>query len=203
MQSGNKNTRTEINEKEKETHIEFLTGNNYVDMSHLKTFLHFEDFQFYLAKIILSEIWTFLLTNLTEKSKSIVSAQNVFKENKEGTIVVVEQIGSNKESIKVESEKNKEEEKKSQAENDKKMKNNFSDGRKKSLNDRKKESKEKDDENENDVKIEHGDHEEKDGDRARSPQKRTVARTIIDEEKVIVEVRNYFSVNFFCSFVNT
>jgi hypothetical protein len=166
-------------------------------MSHLKTFLHFEDFQFYLAKIILSEIWTFRLTNLTEKSKT----KNV-TQKEIATVVDVEKVGSNKESLKVESGKNKEEEKKSQAENDKKIKTDFFDGRKKSLSDRKKENKDKDNQNENDNKTEHGDHEEKDGDRARSPLKRTVARTIVDEEKVIVEVRNYFLVNFICIFVD-
>lgn len=168
-----------------------------MDMSHLKTFLHFEDFQFYFAKIILSEIWIFRLTNLTEKFKTNNITQNDLNEKENEILVVVEKSGSNKEHVKTESEKSKEEEKKNQAENDKKMKSNFSDGRKKSLSDRKKEYKDKENLNDNDDKTEHGEYEEKDSDRSRSPQKRTVARTIIDEEKVIVEVKNYFSVKLF------
>jgi hypothetical protein len=189
-----RNTDTGKNEeKEKEDYPK----NKKVDMSHLKTFLHFGDFQFYLAKIILSEIWIFRLTNLTEKSKTKNVTQNNLNEKEIATVVNEEKVGSNKENVKVESEKSKEDEKKNQAENDKKTKSNFSDGRKKSLSDRKKDNKDKDNQNENDNKTEHGDHEEKDGDRARSPQKRTVARTIIDEEKVIVEVRNCFLQFFF------
>ena len=155
----NANTNTGKNEeKEKEFH----TKNNNVDMSHLKTFLHFDDFLFYSSKIVLSEIWIFRLTNLTEKSKTKKVTENILNEEEREDVVDTERVGNHKERIYNGSEISKEEERKSQAENDKKTKNNFSDGRKKNVSDKKKENKDKDNLIENDSRNENGDHEEKD-----------------------------------------
>ena len=174
-----------------------------IDLSVTQSILHFDDFQFYLTKIILSEIWIFRLTNLTEKSNIINAAQHVIEEKEKGKekekvrLNIVEKIDSGKDEIVNNgnvSEKNSEDEKKSPLENDKKIKNNIFEVRKKSLGDKKKENKGKDNISEKEFENENGD--EKDCDGNRSPSKRTAVRTkTIDEEKVTAEVNYLYNEN--------
>ena len=168
-----------------------------IDLSITKSILHFDDFQFYLTKIILSEIWIFRLTNLTEKSKIDFITQNIIDEKEKERIRSnnVVKIDSCKDEVLKNgngSEMSNEGEKKNQLENDKKIKNNISEVRKKSLGDKKKENKGKENvieiEKEKECEYENGNDRDCDGNR--SPHKRTAVRTkTIDEEKVTVEVK--------------
>lgn len=148
---------------------------------------------------MLSEIWIFRLTNLTEKSEVINITQNVIgeKEKEKVRSNFVERIGSSKDGVVKNgngSERNNEDEKRNQLENEKKIKNNIYDVRKKSLGDKKKEIKGKD----NLIVIvcenDYGDKRDFDGNL--SPGKRTAVRIkTIDEEKVTDEVKYFYYEN--------
>ena len=191
--TGNKKTETEKNDEKGTAKKDFLLNKDNIDTSLVKSFLHFEDFQFYLAKIILSEIWIFRLTNLTEKSKTKIIAQNLFDEKQKEKVTNFEMVGSDKDGTKSGSEKSKEDEKKNQSENDKKVKNVSTDGRKKSLNDKKKENKDKDNNSEKEHENDHNNESEKESDGSRSPQKRTAVRRKIDEEVNFLVIETIFS----------
>lgn len=161
-----------------------------IDFSITKSILHFDDFQFYLTKIMLSEIWIFRLTNLTEKSKINIITQNIIDEKEKVRLNNVEKKGSGKDEILRNgngSDISNEDEKKNQSENDKKIKIDISEVIKKSLSYKKKENKGKDYVIEKECENENGNDRDCDG--SRSPHKRTAVRTrTLDEEKVTAEV---------------